>query len=213
MTRVGNPPLKADPPDDTEPDEPEPEGKGPLRRCLATRETLPKEAMIRFVVGPDGAVVPDIAGRLPGRGMWLKADVAALELALKKGSFARAAKASVKIPPELPATLRWLLTERVADLLGMARRAGAAVAGFQKVQEWLQAGRVGVLLEATDGSVAERARLVGRAELPVVVALSRERMGQAFGREAAVHVAVAPGRLADAIRQEASRLMGITPAD
>ncbi|WP_240655181.1 RNA-binding protein [Rhodovarius crocodyli] len=195
-------------------DEPdEPEMKGPLRRCLATREVLPKEAMIRFVVGPENQVVPDLTGRLPGRGMWLKADARALETALKKGGFSRAAKGGVKVPDNLAEVLRYLLSERLADLLGMARRAGAAVAGFQKVQEWLQAKRVGVLVEATDGSEAERARLVGRAELPVVVALPRERMGQAFGREAAVHVAIAPGKLADAIRQEASRLSGLSPAD
>jgi predicted RNA-binding protein YlxR (DUF448 family) len=204
---VVNPP----PTPEGEPDEPE--MKGPLRRCLATREVLPKEAMIRFVVGPENQVVPDLAGRLPGRGMWLKADARALETALKKGGFSRAAKGGVKVPDNLAEVLRYLLSERLADLLGMARRAGAAVAGFQKVQEWLQAGRVGVLVEATDGSEAERARLVGRAELPVVVALPRERMGQAFGREAAVHVAIAPGRLADAIRQEASRLSGLSPAD
>ncbi len=192
-------------------DEPELPEKGPLRRCIVTRESLPKEEMLRFVVGPDQALVPDLAGRLPGRGMWLKAAPGVLETALKKGAFHRAAKAQVKWPENFPAVLAGMLEQRLMDMLGMARRAGESVAGWQKVQEWLAAGRVGLLVEASDGSPAERARLLGGHQLPVILALPSETLGRVFGRGGAVHVAVAKGRLASAIAREAERLKAFCP--
>jgi uncharacterized protein len=201
-----SPPDAPAPPPSLDPDR----ERGPFRRCIVSRETLPKEAMLRFVLGPDARVVPDVAARLPGRGMWLKAERAALDQAMKKGAFARAAKASVVVPPELPAEIATLLRARLADTLGMARRAGQSVAGFQKVREWLQQGRVGVLLEATDGSPAERARLIGHHAAPVILALDTTLLGQVFGRDGAVHVAVARGALAERIRQESARLAGLT---
>ena len=186
--------------------------KGPLRRCIVTRESLPKEAMLRFVVGPGQVLVPDLAGRLPGRGMWLKAAPGLLALAKKKGSFHRAAKAQVLWPDNLAGQLVAMLEQRLADTLGMARRAGQSVAGWQKVQEWLQAGRVGLLVEATDGSAAERARLIGRSDVRVVLALPAETLGQIFGRGGAVHVAVAKGRLAETVAVEAERLRAFSTA-
>lgn len=185
--------------------------KGPLRRCIVTRESLPKGDMLRFVVGPDNALVPDLAGRLPGRGMWLKAAPGLLEQAVKKGAFHRAAKAQVKIPGDMAAMLGGMFEQRLMDMLGMARRAGESVAGWQKVQEWLAAGRVGLLVEATDGSPAERARLIGGHQMPVILALPAETLGRIFGRGGAVHVAVAKGRLAEAIAREADRLRAFAP--
>ena len=197
------------PSEDSDDDAPE---KGPLRRCIVTRESLPKEAMLRFVVGPGQVLVPDLAGRLPGRGMWLKAAPGLLALALKKGAFHRAAKLPLQWPDNLPAQLSAMLEQRLADTLGMARRAGQSVAGWQKVQEWLQAGRVGLLVEATDGSAAERARLIGRSDVRVVLALPAETLGQIFGRGGAVHVAVAKGRLAETVAVEAERLRAFSTA-
>ncbi|MBC7433215.1 MAG: RNA-binding protein [Rubritepida sp.] len=194
-----------------DPDDDAPE-KGPLRRCIVTRESLPKEVMLRFVVGPGQVLVPDLAGRLPGRGMWLKAAPGLLGLALKKGAFNRAAKVPLHWPDNLPAQLSAMLEQRLADTLGMARRAGQSVAGWQKVQEWLQAGRVGLLVEATDGSAAERARLIGRSDVRVVLALPAEALGQIFGRGGAVHVAVAKGRLAETVAVEAERLRAFSTA-
>ena len=125
---------------EVEESEPQDAEKGPLRRCIVTRESLAKEDMLRFVVGPENSLVPDLAGRLPGRGMWLKAAPGVLEQALKKGAFHRAAKAQVKMPENFAAVLASMLEQRLVDMLGMARRAGESVAGWQKVQEWLVAG-------------------------------------------------------------------------
>jgi predicted RNA-binding protein YlxR (DUF448 family) len=192
------------------PEEDEPE-KGPLRRCIATREVQPKERMIRFVLGPGREVVPDLAGKLPGRGMWLSARGDVLETALSRGAFMRAARGQVTFPSDLRARIEDGLRGRVRDLLGMARRAGQAVSGWQAAREWLQAGRAGLLVQAADGSLAERARFGGR-DLPAVTPLSAAELGVVFGRDHAVHVVVAPGRLADAIRAEAERLAGFAGA-
>lgn len=185
------------------------EERGPLRRCLVTRERLPKERMIRFVVGPGGVLVPDLAGRLPGRGMWLSARADVLEGAIKRGAFARAARAPVAVPADLASRLREGLERRIAERIGLARRAGQAVCGFQQVREWLQRGRVGCLVEASDGSPSERDRLRGGRAVPLVAPLNAAQLGAVFGRDAAVHVAIAPGRLAEGILSDARRLAGL----
>ena len=163
---------------------------------------------MRFVLDPEGRVVPDLEGRLPGRGMWLSADADVLERAVKRGAFARAARRTVHVPPDLRARIEDGLTRRVRDLIGFARRGRQAVCGRETVLEWLRAGRAGLLVEASDGSAAERARLVGNRGVPVVAPLPAATLGAVFGRDHAVHVAVAPGRLADAIAAEAKRLAG-----
>jgi len=186
--------------------------KGPLRRCIVTRESGPKEAMLRFVLGPDRDVVPDLAGKLPGRGMWLSARADVLERAIKRGAFAKAARGTVHLPPDLAARIEDGLLGRIRDLVGFARRSGQAVCGRESVREWLQAGKAGLLVEASDGSAAERSRLVGSREMPVVAPLPADVLGSVFARDHAVHVAIAPGRLAKAIATEAARLAGILGA-
>ncbi len=138
-------------------DEPE---RGPLRRCIVTREQGERERMLRFVIGPERRVVPDLGARLPGRGIWLSARADVVENAKIRGAFARAARGPVTVPADLPALLQAGLAARVGDFVGFARRAGEAVAGFAKAREWLQSGRAVLVLEASDGSVDERARLL-----------------------------------------------------
>jgi len=168
--------------------------------------------MIRFVLGPDRVLVADLQGRLPGRGMWLSARGDVLERAGARGAFAKAARGPVHVPPDLRATVEDGLRRRVRDHIGFARRAGQAVCGFQKAQEWLRDGRAALLVQAADGSPGERARLLGGRAVPVVTPLDAAALGAIFGRDHAVHAAVAPGRLAAAIAVEAGRLAGIAAA-
>jgi predicted RNA-binding protein YlxR (DUF448 family)/ribosomal protein L7Ae-like RNA K-turn-binding protein len=195
--------------DDTEADEPE---KGPLRRCIVTRERLAKEAMIRFVIGPDRSVVPDVAARLPGRGIWLSARADVIETARAKGGFARAARGPVIVPPDLAGIVRIGLLRRITELLGLARRAGQAIAGFEKAQATVRAGRAGLLVQAADGSAEECARFQSGAPdgLRIIAPLDAAALGAVFGRDRVVHVAVMPGRLADTIANETARLAGLT---
>ncbi|TPG41921.1 RNA-binding protein [Roseomonas nepalensis] len=194
---------------DATPGQPDAEERGPLRRCIVTRESLPKESMIRFVLGPDRALVPDLAGRMPGRGMWLSARGDVLERAISRGAFMKAARGPVHPIPDLRQSIVEGLRRRIRDQVGFARRAGQAVVGFQQAREWLQAGRAALLVEAADGSASERSRLVGGHGVPVVPVLDAAELGALFGRDHAVHVAVAPGRLAEGILAEAARLAGV----
>jgi len=201
-------------------DELDPE-TGPLRRCIVTRERAPREKMIRFVVGPaagdhaGGKIVPDIAATLPGRGIWLSARADVIETARKRGVLARIggklAHGPVVVPPDLLEILQAGLVRRIGELLGLARRAGQAICGFEKARPWLSSGRAGLVLQAADGSVAERARfLSGHAgRIAAATPLSAAALGAIFGRDPVVHVVVAPGRLAAALAMECERLAGL----
>lgn len=190
-------------------DEPE---AGPLRRCVVTRASFRRETMLRFVLSPDRVVLPDLAARLPGRGIWLSARLDVLETAMTRGAFAKAARGPVTVPPDLLSGLQAALARRIGDHLGLARRAGQAVCGFQKAREWLVAGRAGLVVEASDGSADEIARFLGghADAIPVVQPLDGMQLGTIFGRDRVVHVVVGKGRLAENLAIEAGRYAGLT---
>ena len=189
------------------------EEAGPWRRCLVTGAVRPKAELIRFVVAPEGRVIPDLAGRLPGRGLWLSARRDIVAAAVTKRLFARAARQAVLVDDDLADRLEALLAGRCRDDIGLARRAGQAVAGFAKVVAALTAGRAAVLVAASDGAADGRGKLRARAPgLPRVETLTSAELGAAFGREQVVHAALAPGRLADALVGDAARLAGFRAA-
>jgi predicted RNA-binding protein YlxR (DUF448 family) len=187
----------------------DPPQSGPLRRCLVTRKSFLRETMLRFVLAPGDEIVFDVLATLPGRGMWLSADGDVVEQGIKRGVFARAAKASVRIPADLRKRIEASLLHRTIELLGLARRSGNAISGFEKAREWLVSGRTGLVVQASDGSAEERARFVGGRNVPVVAVLSAAALGKVFGREHAVHVAIASGKLARMIEVEAARFAGV----
>jgi predicted RNA-binding protein YlxR (DUF448 family) len=167
-----------------------PPSTGPQRTCIATGETGAPERMIRFVVGPEGDVVPDLARRLPGRGLWVKAERAVVERAMAKNLFARAARASVKPASDLAERVERLLLERALADLSRARRAGRAVAGFVKVEQMVGQRRAGLLVVAdeADGDGLGKLKATG---LPIARLGDAAVLGGVFGREQAVYVAVA----------------------
>lgn len=190
--------------------------KGPHRRCIATGTVQPKEGMIRFAVSPDGEIVPDLEERLPGRGLWVTADRAAFGKVLAKNLFAKAARRALRVPPDLVERLERLLERRCLDRIGLARRAGQALAGYEKVREALKTDRVGrggppgLLLEAADGSPDQRGKIRALAPgLPVVDLFDSPDLAAALGRDHAVHAVVARGGLADGLARDAARLQGI----
>src|SRR3984885_4867341 len=136
---------------------------GPIRRCIVTGERLAKERMVRCAVDPEGVIVPDVAAALPGRGLWLTARRDIVALAIKKRAFDRAAKRPVKVPADLADRIEALLAQRCRDGIGLARRSGHAVAGFEKVAHALRAGGVGLLLAASDGAENGRQKVAALA--------------------------------------------------
>lgn len=186
----------------------------PERRCVVTGEVQPKRGLIRFAQGPDGTVVPDIAGKLPGRGVYVSAEREALETAVNKKLFARGLKAPVKIPDGLVDQVDALLARRVTDLISMARKAGDAITGFEKVKDWLGKGEAAILLQASDGSERGKSKLYkpgGRGSFFDV--LTAQELGLSFGRERVIHAALARGGLTERIREDAIRLSGIRDHD
>lgn len=183
---------------------------GPHRRCIVTGAVGAKDAMIRFVLAPDGTVVADVDERLPGRGFWLSARRDVLEKACAKNPFAKAARTRAAVPDDLADQVERRLVRRCQHLMGLARRSRQAVAGFEKARESLRRGRAGLVLEAADGGPEGRGKLARlAADAPVADVLTADELGAAFGRPRSVHVVVAPGRLAEALRREATRLGGL----
>ncbi|MBY4894126.1 RNA-binding protein [Rhodobacteraceae bacterium N5(2021)] len=186
---------------------------GPERKCIATGEIAPKRGFIRFVVGPDGQVVADTLEKLPGRGMWVSADRAALELAVKKNLFSRAAKQQVSVPDDLVDRVETQLVRRVTDLIALCRKGGKAVAGFEKVKDWLANENVGVLLQASDGSERGKSKLWTPQGARYFGILTAQELGLAFGRQSVIHGALAAGGLSPRVIEDAVRLQGLRVAD
>jgi predicted RNA-binding protein YlxR (DUF448 family) len=169
--------------------------------------------LLRFVVGPDGEIVPDIDARLPGRGLWLLARRDIVERAVAKRQFARAARRPVDVPQGLADRLEGLLVRRCCDALGLARRAGLAIAGFERVSEAVRRGDVALLLLALDGAEGGRRRLTGLAHgVASAAVLEATELGGAFGRDRAVFVAVGSGPLCSRLLLDLGRLAGFRPA-
>ncbi|MTJ82539.1 MAG: RNA-binding protein [Telmatospirillum sp.] len=188
------------------------EEKGPNRRCIASGQVLPVERLIRFVVGPDGNVVPDIEAVLPGRGLWLSASRDMVNTAATKNLFAKAFRRKVGVPPDLSERIEALLLRRCIDRIGLARRAGQAICGFEKVRGELKAGHGALLLAAADGAADGRDKIRALApDLPLVAVFRGEELGAAFGRDRAVHALLTVGRLADGLKVDAARLAGFRP--
>ena len=181
--------------------------EGPRRRCIVTGEVKDADAMLRFVAAPDGNIVPDLAGNLPGRGMWLTASREALDTAAAKGLFARAARGPVVTDSDLSDRVEGLLTQRCLELIGLARRAGQAITGFEKVRSCLQRDEAAVLLGAGDAGSDGRGQLRGRAgNVPVIALFTGAQLSAALGRQNVVHAALRPGGLARKFLVQAARL-------
>jgi len=183
-----------------------------LRRCIVTRQALEKPAMIRFVIDPEGRVTPDLKERLPGRGLWVTASRAALDQAVARHAFSKAAKQSVKAAPDLAERVVELARREVAELLGLARKSGQLVTGFEKVEAALRAGKVRVLVAASDGAEDGRgklARLAGSG-VEICAPLTAAELAQALGREHAVHAAIKAGGIAEKTIIAARRFVALT---
>jgi hypothetical protein len=182
---------------------------GPERKCIATGEVQPKYGLIRFVVGPDTQIVPDIAGKLPGRGIYVAADRKALEKAVAKKLFARGARQPVEVPADLVDEVERQLARRVIDLIALSRKSGRAVAGYEKVKGWLQMEEAQVLIQAVDGSGRGKSKLSTPHFGSYIGWLTSDELGLAFGRQTVIHGALASGGLTQRVVEEANRLRGV----
>ena len=186
------------------------------RRDIVSGEVMDEDRLIRFVVGPDQTVVPDLARKLPGRGLWVAADRVSVETAAKKGLFSRAAKAKLTPPVGLADQVEELMLRRLMDGLGLAKRAGDLISGFEKVASAVNAGKAAWVIEAADGAADGRRKILNVARRspkpPQIFGLfAAEELGLALGAENVIHTAFLAGRGADRWTVDVRRLTGFRP--
>lgn len=179
-----------------------------------TGATESEAALIRFALGPDGALLPDAGARAPGRGVWVRADREAIATAVKRGAFARSLKRPVQAPPDLADLAEAALARRCLDLLGIARSAGALAFGLQACMDALRRSRPYWHIEARDGAAEGRQRLLAHAArtqppaAPVCGCFTSTEIGMALGREDVVHALVLQEGLARRWTVEMGRIAG-----
>jgi predicted RNA-binding protein YlxR (DUF448 family) len=188
---------------------------GPLRLCAVSRASKPIEELIRFVAGPDGALTPDLARRLPGRGVWIDATRQIVTLAVRQKAFAKSLKRQVSVPADLADLVERLMVRRLAEALSIANKAGLVVAGFAKVEEQIARERVAVLLHAADAANDGMEKLdrkfkalTGLESAParIVRELTGGEMSLAMGRPNVIHAAAAEGGATRRLIEEARRI-------
>jgi predicted RNA-binding protein YlxR (DUF448 family) len=188
---------------------------GTERFCAATGEVKPVDAMIRFVLDPDGAAVPDLRRRLPGRGVWITATRNALRTAIARKVFARAFKREVRLAGDLVATTERLLEQAALDALAISHKAGKVAIGFANVGAALTRDRVRALINAAeaapDGTRKLSAALRRRHdadEIAVIDVFASAQLDLALGRSNVIHAALLAGPESETFLARTARLDG-----
>jgi uncharacterized protein len=183
--------------------------------CIVTRAEASEDALVRFARAPDGTVVPDLLAKLPGRGVWVSCSRVALAEAIKRKAFTRGFEEESQAPEGLADTVLKLLRQQAVNQLSLARKAGAAVQGFTKVEEALRKGHVGLLLHVQGASADGSAKLDRLKAVKTTVSDSfrSDELDLAFGRENVVHAAVAAGGLAEKLALLIKRMDGFEGQD
>jgi uncharacterized protein len=188
---------------------------GEERLCAVTRQSRDKTDLLRFVLSPDGTIVPDLDRRLPGRGVWVGCDKNLVEKAVRIQAFSKSLKIKAAAPEDLADRVDGLILKRVAGALSLANKAGLAVAGFEKVYAALEKGPIAAILHGSDAAADGRSKIdrkykaiqSDRGRLAAIVdVLTTAQMSLAIGRGSVVHAALTPGGLSDRFLEEAERL-------
>ena len=192
-----------------------PAGDGPARTCVVTRTVRPVDELLRFVAAPDGTIVPDLRGRLPGRGAWVTCAKSAVAAAVRGKAFDRALETRATVPPDLADLVERLLVKRTMEVLSLANKAGLVVTGFTKVETRIAAGTVAALLQGSDAAGDGRrklerqlnamARVAGKSVI-VCDQLTVEQLSLALGRANVVHACLSTGGATAMFLAEVERL-------
>ena len=183
---------------------PRTERSATMRMCAVSREVRPIDELIRFVVSPQGDIVPDLKRKLPGRGMWVTASRKAVAEAVRRHHFKKAFKRDLRVSPTLPTDTETLLVRSVTEALAIAAKAGQVVAGFGKVETALKEGTVAVLIHASDGAEDGIRKLDAlarqndgnrdaEAQIPIITALKSAELDLALTRSNVIHAALLAG--------------------
>ena len=188
----------------------------PLRRCIVTGDTQPPDGMVRFVVGPEGLLCPDLGRELPGRGIWVGCRRNLVDRAVKNRLFARAAKGPVTVPDDMADQVESVMVRRCLDLLGLGKRAGQLTLGFEKVRAILRKDFTAIAITAADGAEngwrkllsgdPDRVNASGHPDRNVVDLFTVAELSLALGRENVVHAVLRKGGLTDRFLNESRQL-------
>jgi predicted RNA-binding protein YlxR (DUF448 family) len=190
-------------------------GNSPLRTCVVTRAERRPAELLRFVLGPDDEIFPDVACRLPGRGVWVALDRETVATAVRTKAFSRSLKRNANASADLPQLVERLLVERSLAALAMANKAGLVLAGNTKVETVIAAGEAAALVHAAEAAVDGAAKLDRRYTamcrdlgLPVriVSGFAIDQLSLALGRSNVVHAALKKGGAAELFINEVARL-------
>ena len=190
-----------------------PHGRELARLCVATRAVRPVEELIRFVIGPDGEVMPDLKRKLPGRGVWVTATRSALADAIRRKAFGRGFKRDVQVPSDLIARTERLLESAALDALAIAGKSGLVAAGFGKTEAALEREQVIAVIHAAEASPdglrkldAALRRRPADHPIPKIQILTSAQLDLALGRPNVVHAALLAGRASDTFLARVRRL-------
>ena len=179
-----------------------------MRMCAVTREVRPIGELIRFVVSPQGEVIPDLKRKLPGRGLWVSASRRTVAEAVRRNQFSKGFKREIRAATTLPADTEALLVRSATEALAMVAKAGQVVSGFSKVEGALRDGQAQALIHASDGAadgirkldaiVRQKHGNSGESqesptEFPIVNVLTSEELDLALGRSNVIHAALLAG--------------------
>ena len=186
------------------------------RRDAVSGEVMPEARLVRFVAAPDGQVVPDLARKLPGRGVWIEATRSAVSQAVKRNAFARSAKAPLRRAGDLADQVAALFRQRLLASLGLARRSGDLTFGFEKTAGAVEAGRAAWLIEASDGAADGRRKMLqsaGRTDIPprLLAAFSSDELSLALGLGPVIHLGFLAGQAAQRWTVDVERYAGFDP--
>ena len=178
----------------------------PERTCIVTREAQSPAGLIRFVLGPDNQVVPDLRHKLPGRGVWVTARFDKVEEAAKRRLFSRAFKTEARASETLAADIESLLREDLRQGLSLANKAGSVTTGFHKVESAITDKPIVALIHAAEAAEDGRRKLANQlrkrlgeaiSSFPVIQELSIDELDLALGRSHVIHAALVAGAGSD----------------
>ena len=184
--------------------------KESLRRCVVSGKSLPSSSLIRFVSTPDNIIIPDIKGKLPGRGIWIKSDAKAISQAIENKAFSRSAKCKVSIFPDLVDHTEIMLRKYCLSLISLAKSAGQLVNGFEKVKILLKNKKADLYIIASDCAQDSRNKLINIDNtLPVIDLFDSNELAKTIGCEHVMHIALKKDGLSNQILVQSARLKGL----
>jgi len=188
----------------------------PQRTCLGCRQVRDRSELVRFVRSPDGEILADLKGRLPGRGAYLCNRRSCVTSAVNRKQFDRAFRGPCQ-PIDDSLLVEQVARERLArlvNLLGMARKSAHFVAGSNAVLECLTRKQpLALIILAGDISPQIGEKIcwkAGQQGVLITKLFDKTELGRILGRAERSVVGLPVGKLAEAFLSDLHRYQEIS---